>query len=968
MTKSLTPFEKILHAVADIWGKLVDGISGVDINFDAILQGIAKFIQEIGPAIGKAASTMNFDAILEVIRTGFFVGLVVMLKKFLGKGSLLEQIGKGGGGFLGNLSEAFKTLTGTMKAMQQNIKADTLMKIAIAIALLTASVVALSFVNPDDLKKSLAAITVMFGQLLGAMTILDKIGSSKGMVKMPFIAGAMILLAGAIDLLAIAVIALGKQNIEELKKGLGAVAFLLGAISAAVIPLSANAKGLIRASVAMNAIAGSLILLTVPVVVMGRMDLVSLGKGLGGVAAGLLLMTYAMQQMPKVPLKSSAGIVAMAGSLVILSAAIKIMGSMDLVSLGKGLGGMAAGLLLMVYAMQKMPEKSMLKNAIGVLALAGAMRILADALVKMGGMSIEQMGHALAVLGSSLLFLTVALNKMEGSVGGAVALGIAAAGLALLVPSLVLLGKQSVETIAKGLIGLAGALVVIGGTAALLSTLEAPMLAFGAALVVVGAGLALAGAGVFLIGAGLSAIAVAGTASIGILVAALIQLSKAWPEIAKNLVLGLVEMVKAITDAAPEFVKAIVAILNMLLDAVIKIAPKIATAFTALMTAAIKILHDNQDRIIQAGLDLLLALLNGIRNNIGKVVNVVADIIVKFLDAIANRIHDIIDAGTNVLIKFLKGIGDNLNRIVTTVGNIIATFITTIVGKYADIVKAGFNAIVKFIEGMGSNLKAVVIAGGQVIVKFIQGIGEAASSVVTQARKTAKLFMDTVATEIPKFVDDVFNAIIKLMNSLAEVINRRSPELRKAGINLAEAIIDGFTFGLGHKADKLYDKAKEIGKKALDIMKHPWKVFSPSVTMFELGGDIMQGWVNGMDANAKKVFKSAEMASYGVLNKFKDIFASYGYGSQLMQDIGQSVLTDFAKGLLGSAASDKPLSAIDQVFVDLNTKVTEGIRSTKDKIDTENKKLIELQGNKQTKENSAAILRKQNFSMVSMIF
>ena len=41
---------------------------------------------------------MNFDALLQVVQTGLFAGLVIMFKRFFGKGSAINQITKGFGG------------------------------------------------------------------------------------------------------------------------------------------------------------------------------------------------------------------------------------------------------------------------------------------------------------------------------------------------------------------------------------------------------------------------------------------------------------------------------------------------------------------------------------------------------------------------------------------------------------------------------------------------------------------------------------------------------------------------------------------------------------------------------------------------------------------------------------------------------------------------------------------------------
>ena len=171
VSSSLSGFGKVLEVVGKLFNKLLDGISGFGDLMAPVAESIGKGIASIGVAIGEAASGMNFDAILQVIRTGLLGGIFLMFKNFLGKGAGIDQLTKGfagiGGGILKNLSGSLSALQGNLMAMQQNIKADTLKKIAIAVALLAGSMVAMSLVDPERLKTSLAAMTVAFGELLG---------------------------------------------------------------------------------------------------------------------------------------------------------------------------------------------------------------------------------------------------------------------------------------------------------------------------------------------------------------------------------------------------------------------------------------------------------------------------------------------------------------------------------------------------------------------------------------------------------------------------------------------------------------------------------------------------------------------------------------------------------------------------------------------------------------------------------
>lgn len=963
---ALEPFKKILEGIGNIAPKVLAFIKDIADALKPAFDAYLSILNGFGIAIGEAAANMNFDAILQVIKTGLFASLVLALKQFLGKGSAINQLVGvfGAKGIFSSIAGSFSALEGSMKSLQTNLQAKTLKEIAIAIALLTASVVALSFVNPEKLKSSITAIAFMMGELLASMAILEKITASGGFVRLPIIAGALILLAGAIDILALAVFGLSKLSWDELVRGLTGVGALLGGVSAAVIPLSANSAGMIRASIGIGAIAVSMLLLTASVKILSTMDLPSLAKGLGGVAVGLGVMVAAMAKMKAVPVKSTAGLILMASALVILAEAIKIMGSMSLKELGKGLTGFAVGLAGMVVAMKYMP-KNMLTTAASLVVVAAAMNLVAKALLTMGKMSWEELARGLTALAASLGIMAGALYLMKFASDGALALGVVAAGMSLLAPALVKMGAMSWQEIIKGLVTLAGALGIMAGAASLMSGAIIPMLGFGAAIALIGGGLALAGAGVFLVGAGLSAIAVAGPAAVGILVAALLELEEGMIKTAKNLILGLLEIVEAFAKTAPQFVDAIVKIIDSLLQVVIKSAPKMGDAITVLIQTMLKILRDNQNDIIKAGFDLIVALLKGLKTNIPLIVPLVVDIIAKFLDGLAKNIGKIVDAGADLLVSFIKGVGRNLNKIVDSVGDIIEAYIRAISNNLGKIVDAGANLIISFIEGLGRNLNGIISAAGTVIVKFIEGIGKNIDDIVTAGADLIISFIEGISSNSLRIIQAAFQTIHTFMVGLTLAINANAPQIRQDAFNLGVAIVDGFTFGMASKAVAAYNKAKEIGGGIINAAKHAAGVKSPSKYTHEIGVNIMQGLMNGMGNHAPKVYAAAEAMSNELIAKFKQVFKIKS-PSQVMIELGKLVGQGFAQGLKGSQDD------IRDAFTELNEKLVDAMTDAREEIASENEKLHKLQtdiGEKQAairkllnekKQDPEAIKRAQN--------
>ena len=949
ITAAMTPLERIVARVSNAWGNLLDAFGNTGPVLQPVLDAFVDLISGLGTAIGQAASNMNFEAILEVIRTGLLVGLFTMFRKFLGKGTLAEMLSGAGGGILGNIAGSFDALQGSMVAMQQNIKAKTLKEIAIAIALLAASVVALSFVDPERLKSSLTAMTVAFGQLLGAMAILGSISKTLGFIKMPVIAASLILLAGAITALSAAVVILAQLSWEELAKGLGGVVVLLGAVSAAVIPLSANSRGMIVAGIGITAIAVAMNLLALAVKQFSMMSWEELAKGLVGVGVGLGTIAAIMTVMPTARLViAGAGLIALATGLNILAFAIEKLGNMNWKVLGKGLGAVAGALTGIALAMKLMP-KSVVFTAAGLVLVALALQGIARAVEKMGGMSIKEIAKGLGTLAGSLVILAGALHLMKGTIGGSIALAAAAAGVALLAPALTLLGKQSWGEILRSLVTLAGALTLLGLAGLLLTPTIPALLGLGAALLLIGGGLALAGVGILAISTGLSALAVAAPTGVGVLVASFNELLEALPEFGKNLALGLLEIVKAFAATAPQFVTAMIKILDSLLDVIIKSGPKIAEAMIALLDIMLTVLDQRGPQIIQAGMNLLLDLLRGIRNNIGQITTIVADIIVAFLNSLSRNIGRIVTAGVNLVISFVRGIANNIGRVVTASLDIVTKFLSTIASNLGRIATAGISVITRFLSAIASRIGDVIRAGANIIVNFVTGIGNAGARVVTAAVNAITKFIQAISKGAVKLADEGAKAIIHFLNGIADAINANAGEMRAAGMRVAFAIVDGMTFGLASKAASVAREAASLGKRALGGIMGAIGANSPSKEAFYIGQYVVAGFANGLKDSKDAVDSAVDMGT-NVITGVKDLFQIQS-PSKVMREIGQFVGQGFAQGLRQSSDD------IREAFADMNDKLTDAMITARETIAKEQEKIDKLREAK--KPDEAAIRKSQ---------
>jgi phage-related protein len=666
----------------------------------------------------------------------------------------------------------------------------------------------------------------------------------------------------------------------------------------------------------------------------GGMSMEELAKGLGSVAISLGILVAAAKVMPSGLVVMGVGLIAIATGLKILAGAVAQFGALDWRTMGKGLVGVAGSLTAIAVAMHLMP-KSMALSAAGLILVALSLGKIADAVAKMGAMSISQIAKGIGTLAASLVILAVALHGMTGTLAGAAALAIAAAGIALLAPALTMLGKQSWSQILKGMVALGGALLILGVAGVALGPVVPALLGLGAAMLLLGGGLALAGAGVLLFATGLSALAVAGPAAVGILVAAINEFLEAIPKMATNFALGLLAIVEAFAKTAPKFVEAMVKILDSLLDVIIKSSPKIAEAMIALIDVLLKVLSERQDEIIAAGFALLIALLKGLKDNIGQVTTTVIDIIVKFLQTIANNMGRIVAAGLDILVNLLKGIANNLARVVTAAAEIVAKFITALGTGWGNIITAGANLVVKLIEGVTKNIGKIITAGADAIISFVTGISRNVGKVVDAGVDAVIKFIDGVGKNAVKLANAAGQVIVDFINGLTKAINTYAPQIRSASIGLGFAIIDGLTFGLASKAGEVYSKAEEIARNVLGKLKGIFSIFSPSKETQKIGQYLMEGLYRGIANNGKAPITAVEEMAELIIAKFNETFQTNS-PSRVTEEIGQWVGEGFVKGLRGSQDD------IRSVFAELNQKLTEAMVKARETIASEEDKLTEL--------------------------
>ena len=471
-------FRKVLVIVSKAIGGIFSG-GGVT--------GVLDLILSITAAIGDFFTSLNSgfktDGISKSV-TGLFEGISNIIKKASGGlegfGDVLSKIGKG-------VSNVLKTIFGGIKSafswFSENVSAGD-----ISAGLAGGGIFVAAKKFSGVMNKIKDIIDNLFGgkggksDIKGLKETFADVMNSVGETLQAFIAGikvgSLLTIAAAVGILSMSLKSISELSVSDISKSLLAIAGLMTMLNLSFKSivkslLKFTAKGTLRAGASMVLMAKSIKILASAMEKIGKLKLREIAKGLIGIGGGMYILTRGLKAIDKVKisLRTSIAIIALAKSCEMLATALSNFGSMKWNEISKGLVGMGGALGEMMLVLKRMGKISGGKSIIGGVGLLIAVQSLsklADGLKKFGSMKWKAIRKGLVGMGGALAEIG-AVNSIIGKFGGfssifgAISINIVVSSLSELADGLKKFASMAWNEIAKGLVGMGGALLEVAG-------------------------------------------------------------------------------------------------------------------------------------------------------------------------------------------------------------------------------------------------------------------------------------------------------------------------------------------------------------------------------------------------------------------------------------------------------------------------------------------------------------------------
>lgn len=587
----------VIDAAAHVVGRLTDILKPV---WELILSGLSDIIEETGNL-----SIMDVMKVATVFISHDMYGAVKKAMESVGGfGEAIVSIGENVSGFVESAGGVFDTLSEALGKFQNAVNANALVSIAVAVAILSGSVIALSMIDVESGLDALFTVSMLVGEMIGAMALLAKVALASG--KLTINIAPIIVIALAATILSAVLTQLAKLNGREVAVGLLGVTVLLSELVGVAVLLGKYAKPFGKGSASLILMAFAVAKLAKVVATLGAMPLDELGKGVGAVGALILFLTA----FSAVAASGKGGVLAAGAAVLLLAAGIKILsdviaalGNLDNGALIKGgiaLAAITAGIIGFSYALWAAPVGKLPIVGIGLLTVAAGMAALAGIAFLFSRFSWTSLGKAGAAIGGILLSTTLfsALAKPLKLLALSSALIVLGAAMLMLAVDFKIFASIGLEGLLISLAAFVSTLFLMGVAGALLGPMVPTILALSGAIFLFGAGLAALGAGGTMLSAGLAALGpglVVAAAGVGTAVAAFIA----------GIIEGGAEILHGVALLGDSIAELFIAVGKALVVTIITLAGPVAQAIVIFVMVLLDTLTTYMDPLIGSVLDFV---------------------------------------------------------------------------------------------------------------------------------------------------------------------------------------------------------------------------------------------------------------------------------------------------------------------------------------------------------------------------
>lgn len=475
-----------------------------------------------------------------------------------------------------------------------------------------------------------------------------------------------------------------------------------------------------------------------------------------------------------------------------------------LITATAAIGVVLMGMVYIAKVMTKVDASA--GDIAAILALSNAVNTIGNALSKVASYPWQNILSATVAMGAAMAGLVIMSKSLEKvSVGDAGKLLILSVALTALAVPIALLASLNLIAVGVSLGALAGHLILLIGAAKLaqgtargMAILSKTLLAFGTSSILAASSIAIAGVGFLAFSLAIK------------------NLADTAPKAFANIVIGLLEFVKALVMAAPELMKAGIELVVVFLEGLASGIPRIITAAVQMIVALLDGLASNAHRLVDSGVKVLVEFAKGIMDNMAILVQTAVEMATKFIEEFGKALISVKDRLipaltqlfsiiSEIALKVIKeligpiiqGILEIMEPIIEVILQVVERIaqalapilvplidaIKTLIEEVSAVVQAIADTVIAIVENLGSIIRSIA----DVIIAVVDTIKAAIEGFVTIVQTIGQT-IQVIFMSIASIVQSVMQGIVDSINAFANVIQAVGQALAMVFMGIGQGI------------------------------------------------------------------------------------------------------------------------------------------------------------------------------------
>lgn len=372
-------------------------------NLDALKDKIVTFAHTVGQ---KLSDNIGIG---ELFTIGLGAGLILLMKTV---NKVIDTIG----GPLGDFSRIIDGLSGVLKSYSMKIKAEALEKVAISIAILAGSLVALSRVDQKNLWSAVGALSVVAVELIALTALMGVLQKAGGAAKG---STALLGISGSLLLLAITLKQMEELDGDKLWYNIGILGILASGLTGVAAVLGKVAPSLSKGGFFFLSFTIGLKILISALDDLNDLDVSNIDETISvllGAMAGLALVAKSSKGLK---FGSAVSIIAIPLALKILVSVFEDIANLDMDKMKANIGAFVAifGTFAGLMAVSKLAGANAAGAGVAILGMSISLILIVQAFKMMSGMDSSDLDRSLEAVSKLLLVFgaVVALSNFAGA-------------------------------------------------------------------------------------------------------------------------------------------------------------------------------------------------------------------------------------------------------------------------------------------------------------------------------------------------------------------------------------------------------------------------------------------------------------------------------------------------------------------------------------------------------------------------